>query len=238
MNKVFSSPQLALDDVLKDDLTIMVGGFGRCGLPENLIDAVLANGAKNLTIISTDCGVPDYGIGKLITAKRVRKLIAAYVGENPEFTRQLLGGEIEVELNPMGTLVERIRSGGGGIPAFFTKTGYGTKVAEGKESRHFGEDGFLMERWLKADLALIKGHKADTTGNVLFDKTARNFNAVMAPAATTAIVEVEQIVEPGSLDPDCIHTPGIYIDRIVQGTAYEKRIERRMTRRDPSKFPL
>ncbi len=233
MNKVYPSAASALDGVLEDGLRIMIGGFGPCGVPENLIHAVLDHGARDLTIISTDCGVPDYGIGKLITARRVRKLVAAYVGENPEFTRQLLAKEIEVELNPMGTLVERIRSGGAGIPAFFTKTGYGTKVAEGKESRHFGADGFLMERCLKADLCLIKGHRADPMGNVVFAKTARNFNAVMAPAAKLSIVEVEEVVEAGELDPDCIHTPGIYIDRIIKGSRYEKRIERRMTRLKP-----
>jgi 3-oxoacid CoA-transferase subunit A len=234
MNKVYPSPAAALQDVLRDGVKLMIGGFGPCGLPENLIHAVLESGATDLTVISTDCGVPDYGVGKLITARRVRKLVAAYVGENQEFTRQLLSGEIEVELNPMGTLVERIRSGGAGIPAFYTKTGYGTKVAENKESRFFGSDGCLMERWLKADLALVKAHHADTKGNLVFNKTARNFNAVMPPAADVCIAEVEAIVDPGELDPDCIHTPAIYIDRIVLGTAYEKRIERRMTR---ARFP-
>ncbi len=205
---------------------------------QKLIAAVLDSGVRNLTLISTDCGVPDYGVGRLISAKRVRKLVAAYVGENQEFARQLLAGEIEVELNPMGTLVERIRCGGAGIPAFFTKTGYGTKVAEGKETRHFGDEGTLMERWLRADLALIKGHCADTWGNVTFDKTARNFNAVMAPAATLAIAEVELIVNAGDIAPDAVHTPGIYIDRIVLGVDYEKRIERRTTRSRAAKFPL
>ena len=209
-------------------MSVMCGGFGPCGIPEHLIEALLESGVGDLTIISTDCGVPDYGVGKLISAGRVRKLIAAYVGENSEFARQFLAGEIEVELNPMGTLAERIRCGGAGIPAFFTKTGYGTKVAEGKETRQFGDSFFVMERALRADMALIKGWMADSRGNLAFQKTARNFNAVMAPAADVTIAEVEVLRD---LDADCIHTPGIYVDRVVVGEGYEKRIERRITRK-------
>lgn len=233
MNKVFSTVSDALDGLLFDGMTIMCGGFGPCGIPEDLIGGVLDSGIRDLTLIGTDCAGPAHGVGRLITARRVRKLVAAYVGENPEFTAQLLAGEIEVELNPMGTLIERIRSGGAGIPAFFTKTGYGTKVAEGKESREFNGEFYLMERWLRADLSLVKAWRTDAMANVVFNKTARNFNPSVATAGAVCVVETEELVETGGLDPECIHLPGIYVDRIVKGGEYEKRIERRTTRPRP-----
>lgn len=205
----------------------MIGGFGPCGLPEKLIDAVLDYGVRDLTIIGADCGVPDYGSGKLISARRVRKLIAAYVGENASFAEQYLAGEIEVELNPMGTLAERVRAGGAGIPAFYVKTGYGTRVSEGKETRFFGESGHVLERSLRADLALVKGHRTDEWGNVQCRRTARNFNAVMPAAVDLCIAEVEEV---GPIGADCIHVPGIYVDRVIVGSGYEKRIERRTVR--------
>lgn len=230
MRKQVRDVHAALDGVLFDGMTLMTGGFGPCGLPENLIQGVLDSGVRDLTVISTDCAVPDNGVGQLITARRVRKLVAAYVGENPEFTRQLLGGEIEVELNPMGTLIERIRAGGAGIPAFYVKTGYGTKVAEGKETREIGGEFVVLERWLRADLALVKAWKGDEAGNLIFNKTARNFNPTVATAARVCVAEVEEIVPVGSLDGDAIHLSGIYVDRLVRGETYRKRIERRMTR--------
>jgi 3-oxoacid CoA-transferase subunit A len=217
--------------VLRDGISIMFGGFGPCGLPENLIDVVLASGARDLTLISTDCGVPDYGIGKLITERRASKLIAAYVGENPILAQQYLAGEIELELNPMGTLVERIRCGGAGIPAFYVKTGVGTRVAEGKETRYFGEAAYLLERWLRADLGLIKAHRSDAHGNLRCRNTARNFNAVIPGACELCVAEVEEL---GEIDPNHVHIPGIYVDRVVVGEAYEKRIERRTVRPRPS----
>src|SRR6201996_3051205 len=211
-------------------MTIMSGGFGLSGNPETLIPAVLASGAKNLTIISNNAGADGFGLWTLLNSRQIKKMISSYVGENKLFEQLYLSGELELELNPQGTLAERIRAGGAGIPAFYTKTGVGTVVAEGKEVREFDGETYVMERWLRSDLALVKGWKADTEGNVIYRKTARNFNPVMATAGKVTVVEVEEIVPAGSLDPDAIHTPSIYVDRVIQGGPYEKRIEFRTTR--------
>jgi 3-oxoacid CoA-transferase subunit A len=230
MRKLYGSTHAALDGLLRDGMSILVGGFGPCGRPENLLREVLASGVRELTVISADCGVPDYGAGILIAHRRVRRLVAAYVGENPEFTAQYHAGEIELELSPMGTLAERIRCGGAGIAAFYTKTGAGTLAAEGKPTRWFGEDCAVMELGLTADLALVKAHTADMAGNLVFTKTARNFNPVMATAGAVTVAEAERIVACGELDADAIHTPGIYVHRLAQGERYEGRIERRTVR--------
>lgn len=214
---------------VRDGMTIMAGGFGLCGIPENLIKGLQELGVKDLTVISNNCGIDDFGLGILLQTKQIKKMIASYVGENDEFERQFLTGELEVELVPQGTLAERIRAGGAGIPAFYTPTGYGTLVAEGKEVRQFDGRWYVLERALHADLALVKAYKADKAGNLVYRKTARNFNPMMATAADITIAEVEEIVEIGQLDPDCIHTPGIYVDMVVPGT-FEKRIEQRTTR--------
>lgn len=214
---------------VRDGMTIMAGGFGLCGIPENLIKGLQELGVKDLTVISNNCGIDDFGLGILLQTKQIKKMIASYVGENDEFERQFLTGELEVELVPQGTLAERIRAGGAGIPAFYTPTGYGTLVAEGKEVRQFDGRWYVLERALHADLALVKAYKADKVGNLVYRKTARNFNPMMATAADITIAEVEEIVEIGQLDPDCIHTPGIYVDMVVPGT-FEKRIEQRTTR--------
>jgi 3-oxoacid CoA-transferase subunit A len=210
---------------------IVAGGFGLCGIPENLIDAIAESGVKGLTVVSNNCGVDGWGLGKLLDRRQIRKMISSYVGENKEFARQFLSGEVEVEFNPQGTLAERIRAGGAGIPAFFTKTGVGTLVAEGKEHRDFHGETYVMERGIVADLAIVKAWKGDHEGNLIYRKTARNFNPVAATAGKVCVVEVEELVEPGQLDPDHIHTPGIYVDRILQGQNYEKRIEQRTTRK-------
>ncbi len=214
---------------VRDGMTIMAGGFGLCGIPENLIQGLRELGVKDLTVISNNCGVDDFGLGILLQTKQIKKMIASYVGENDEFERQFLSGELEVELVPQGTLAERIRAGGAGIPAFYTPTGYGTLIAEGKEVRQFDGKWYVLERALYADLALVKAYKADKAGNLVYRKTARNFNPMMATAADITIAEVEEIVEIGQLDPDCIHTPGIYVNMVVPGT-FEKRIEQRTTR--------
>ncbi len=224
-NKVVTHYQEALAG-LKDDMTVMVGGFGLCGIPEGLINAMRDSGAKGLTCISTNAGVDDFGLGLLLQTKQIKKMIASYVGENAEFERQMLSGELEVELTPQGTLAEKIRAGGAGIPAFFTATGYGTPVAEGKETREIDGRHYVLEPSLTADFALIRAWKADRYGNLVFNKTAMNFNPMMATAGKVTVVEVEEIVEPGELDPNQIHVPGIYVDRIIQGT-FEKRIEQR-----------
>ena len=229
INKIVESPEKALDG-LKDNMTLLVGGFGLCGLPENLILALKKTGAKNLTCVSNNAGVDGFGLGMLLETRQIKKMISSYVGENKEFERQFLSGELEVELTPQGTLAERLRAGGAGIPAFFTPTGVGTLVAEGKETREFEGRKYIMERGLRGDFALIKAWKADPYGNVIYRKTARNFNPMMATAAKITVVEVEEIVDYGELDPDSIHTPGIYIQRIVVGRSYEKRIEQRTTR--------
>jgi len=208
-----------------------MGGFGLCGIPENLIAAVRQAGTKNLTVASNNPGSTDFGIGLLIESKQIRKMIASYVGENSLFAKQLLEGKIEVELNPQGTLAERIRAGGAGIPAFYTPTGYGTMIAEGKETREFGGRMYVLEKALRGDFAFIKGWKGDRWGNIVYRKTARNFNAVMATAADYVIAEVEELVELGEIPPDQVHTPGIFIDAIFQGEGYEKRIEKRTVRK-------
>jgi 3-oxoacid CoA-transferase subunit A len=215
---------------LRDGATILMGGFGVCGIPENLIGAVLRAGTKNLTVVSNNAGTADFGAGLLLQTHQIRKMIATYVGDNKLFEGQVLSGEIEIELNPQGTLAERIRAGGAGIPAFYTPTGYGTMVAEGKEVREFGGRKFIMERALRGDVAFVKAWKGDRWGNLVYRKTARNFNAPMATAADLVIAEVEELVELGELEPDHVHTPGIFVDRIFQGEHYEKRIEKRTVR--------
>jgi 3-oxoacid CoA-transferase subunit A len=230
MNKVFSSAEEATHDIA-DGATLMVGGFGLCGVPEDLIDALVRKGVQNLTTISNNAGVDDYGLGKLLYTGQIKKHIGSYVGENKLFEQLVLTGKVQLELNPQGTLAERIRAGGAGIPAFFTPTGAGTIVAEGKEVREFNGRPHVMERALKADFALIKAWKADRWGNLVFRKTARNFNPVMATAAHVTIVEVEEIVEPGQLDPDGVHVPSVYVKRIVLSTKREKRIEKRTLRK-------
>ncbi len=230
MNKVYANAQEAVSGLLRDGMTLMVGGFGLCGIPENLILALRDSGVKDLTIISNNAGVDDFGLGLLLQTRQIKKMISSYVGENKTFERQLLEGSLEVELVPQGTLAERIRAGGAGIGAFFTRTGVGTKVAEGKETRIIDGHEYVLEMPLKADLALVKAYKGDTSGNLVFRKTARNFNPMMATAAAKTLVEVEHLVEPGEIDPDHVHTPGIYVDRILQGVDYEKRIEQRTVR--------
>lgn len=233
MSKVYTDATAALDGVLFDGMTIMAGGFGLCGIPENAIQAILESGVKDLTIISNNCGVDGFGLGKLLDAKRIRKMVSSYVGENKEFERQFLSGELELEFNPQGTLAERIRAGGAGIPGFYVKTGVGTVIAEGKDHREFDGETYIMETGLKADLSIVKGWKADPQGNLSYRKTARNFNPMMATAGKVTIAEVEEIVELGSMDPDCIHTPGIFVQRLFEGQ-FEKRIEQRTTRQRES----
>ena len=230
--KVYPDASAALDGLLHDGMTLMAGGFGLCGIPEHLIRAVRDAGVKELTCISNNAGVDDWGLGLLLQTRQIRKMIASYVGENKTFERQYLDGVLEVELNPQGTLAERIRAGGAGIPAFYTPTGHGTPLAEGKETRQFGRRWYVLEKALSADVALVKAWKADEEGNLVYRLTARNFNPPMAQAGQVTIAEVEELVELGQLDPDCIHTPGVYVDRIVVGRRYEKRIERRTTRGD------
>ena len=225
VNKVYSSAKDALQDVVQDGQTLAVGGFGLCGIPENLIAALKQTGVKNLTCISNNAGVDGFGLGLLLESKQIKKMIASYVGENKEFERQFLSGELEVELTPQGTLAEKLRAGGAGIPAFFTATGVGTIIAEGKEEREFNGKPYILENSLTADIALVKAYKADTAGNLIFRKTAQNFNPVCAMAGKVCIVEVEEIVEIGALDPDQIHLPGIYVNRIVLNANPEKRIE-------------
>jgi 3-oxoacid CoA-transferase subunit A len=230
MNKIFPSAQAALKDLLHDNITIMAGGFGLCGIPENCITAIRDSGVKGLTVISNNCGVDDFGLGIMLQTRQIKKMISSYVGENKTFERQYLSGELELELNPQGTLAERIRAGGAGIPAFYTKTGVGTLVAEGKEVREFDGHEYVMERGLFADLAIVRAWKADTAGNLIFRKTARNFNPIMASAAKVTVAEVEEIVDVGELDHDSIHTPSIYVKRLFKATSLEKRIERRTVR--------
>ncbi|MCC5981633.1 MAG: CoA transferase subunit A [Oceanicaulis sp.] len=229
MKKVFADAKSALEGLTFDGMTVMAGGFGLCGIPENLILALRDSGAKDLTVISNNAGVDDFGLGLLLHTRQIAKMVSSYVGENKTFEKQFLSGELELEFNPQGTLAERIRAGGAGIPAFFTKTGVGTLVAEGKEHKDFDGETYVMERWLRADLSIVKAWKADTEGNLVFRKTARNFNPMMAAAGKVTVAEVEEIVPVGSLDPDNIHTPGIYVNRLIQGT-HEKRIEQRTVR--------
>lgn len=228
--KVVANADEAVHDI-PNNAVLMLGGFGLCGIPENCITALIRKGVTGLTCISNNAGVDDFGIGLMLKTRQVRKMISSYVGENAEFERQLLSGELEVELVPQGTLAERIRAGMAGIPAFFTPTGYGTEIAQGKETRQFDGRWYVMERALKADFAIVKAWKGDKLGNLLFKGTARNFNPMMAGAGKITIAEVEELVEPGELDPNNIHTPGIYVHRIFCGTNYEKRIEQRTTRK-------
>ena len=231
MQKVFPSAAKALEGVIADNQTLAVGGFGLCGIPEALIAAVRDAGVTGLTCISNNAGVDDFGLGILLKTRQIRKMIASYVGENKEFERQYLAKELELEFNPQGTLAERLRAGGAGIPAFFTRTGVGTIVAEGKEIRNFDGDDYVMERGLVADVGLVKAQKADKAGNLVFHRTARNFNPMCAMSGRVTIAEVEELVETGSLDPDEIHTPGIFVQRIVVNAHPEKRIEQRTLRK-------
>ena len=230
MDKLYASAAEALDGVVADGQTLAVGGFGLCGIPEALIAALRDSGVRNLTAISNNAGVDGFGLGQLLTTRQIRKMISSYVGENKEFERQYLGGELELEFNPQGTLAERLRAGGAGIPAFFTRTGYGTIVADGKETREFDGHMYGMDTALRADVSLVKAWKADKAGNLVFRKTARNFNPACAMAGKVCIAEVEQVVEIGAIDPDHVHLPGIYVDRIVHNPTPEKRIEQRTTR--------
>jgi len=229
MTKVVRGADEAIAD-LPDGASIMMGGFGVCGIPEHLIAALVRRGTKGLTVMSNNAGVSDFGIGLLLKTRQVRKMISTYVGENDLFEKQFLSGELEVELVPQGTFAERIRAGGAGIPAFFTPTGYGTKAAEGKETRDFDGRHYVMERALTADYAFVKAWKGDRFGNLVYRRTTRNFNPMMATAGRVTVAEVERLVEPGDLDPDQVHTPGIFVQRLFQGTHYEKRIEQRTTR--------
>ncbi|MHC2303281.1 CoA transferase subunit A [Rhizobium mongolense] len=229
MQKIFASSKVALDGLLFDGMFIAAGGFGLCGIPELLIDAIREAGTKNLTIASNNCGVDDFGFGVLLKTKQIRKMISSYVGENAEFMRQYLSGELELEFNPQGTLAERMRAGGAGIAGFYTKTGVGTVVAEGKELKTFNGETYVLETGIIADLAIVKAWKADTSGNLVFRKTARNFNPPAATCGKICVAEVEEIVPVGGLDPDQIHLPGIYVHRLIQGE-HEKRIEQRTTR--------
>jgi 3-oxoacid CoA-transferase subunit A len=226
VNKIFSSPETALDGVLFDSMTIMSGGFGLSGNPESLIPVIRDSGVKNLTIISNNCGADGFGLWMLLNNRQIRKMISSYVGDNKLFEQLYLSGELELELNPQGTLAERIRAGGAGIPAFYTRTGVGTVVAEGKPVEAFEGQLYVRETWLKADLSIVKAWRADPAGNLMYRKTARNFNPNMATAGNITVAEVEEIVPAGMFDPDCIHTPGIFVDRIVQSTVNEKRIEK------------
>ncbi|AVM74512.1 CoA transferase subunit A [Magnetospirillum gryphiswaldense] len=231
MRKVHSDATSALAGLLRDGMTIMAGGFGLCGIPENLIEAIKESGVKDLTVISNNCGVDGWGLGRLLDAGQIRKMVSSYVGENKLFAQQYLSGQLELEFNPQGTLAERIRAGGAGIPAFFTKTGVGTIVADGKEVREFNGEKYVMETGLVADLSIVKAWTGDTEGNLVYRKTARNFNPMMATAGKITVAEVEHLVKPGEIDPDHIHTPGIYVKRIILGKNYEKRIEQRTTRK-------
>ncbi len=229
-NKVYKTAAEALEGLCFDGMTIMAGGFGLCGIPENLILALRELGVKDLTVIANNAGVDDFGLGLLLQTRQIKKMIASYVGENKEFERQYLSGELELEFNPQGTLAERCRAGGAGIPGFYTKTGVGTLVAEGKEHREFEGETYILETGLVADLSIVKAEKADTQGNLIYNKTARNFNPPMAMAGKVTVVEVEELVPSGDLDPDYIHTPGVFVQRVVKAT-FEKRIEQRTTRK-------
>jgi len=230
VKKAYPDAASALAGLTHDGMTLMAGGFGLCGIPETLIDALVATQVKDVTVISNNCGIDGVGLGKMLDARQIRKMISSYVGENKLFAQLYLAGELEIEFNPQGTLAERIRAGGAGIPAFFTKTGVGTVVAEGKEVREFDGQKYVMERGLTADLSVVKAWKADTEGNLVYRMTARNFNPMMATAAKVTVAEVEELVAPGQLDPDSIHTPGINVQRIIVGPHYEKRIEQRTVR--------
>ena len=230
-SKVYADAATALHEVVKDGMTVMCGGFGACGIPENLIEAVRVSGVRNLTVVSNNAGMDGVGLGLLLQSRQIRKMISSYVGENKEFERQYLAGELELEFNPQGTLAERIRAGGAGIYGFYTKVGAGTLVAEGKETRVVDGETYVLEKGLVADVSLIKAWKGDTEGNLVYRKTARNFNPNMATAAHVTVAEVEELVEEGALDPDSIHTPGIFVQRIIQGARYTKVIEKRTVRK-------
>src|SRR5690349_7165889 len=231
MNKVYPDAAAALDGLLRDGMLVMAGGFGLCGIPEKLIAALRHSGVKDLTFVSNNAGIDGAGLGLLLETRQIRKMISSYVGENKLFADLYLKGELELEFNPQGTLAERIRAGGAGVPAFFTKTGVGTLIAEGKEIRDFDGESYVMERGLRADLSVIHAWKADPEGNLVYRKTARNFNPVMATAGRVTVAEVEDLVETGAIDPDQIHTPGIFVQRIVHGSSFEKRIEQRTVRK-------
>jgi 3-oxoacid CoA-transferase subunit A len=230
MQKVYGDAPTALEGLLFDGMTVMSGGFGLCGIAENLILALRDSGVKGLTVISNNAGVDDFGLGLLLQTRQIKKMISSYVGENATFEKQYFAGELELEFNPQGTLAERIRAGGAGIPGFYTKTGVGTLIADGKEEKMFNGETYIMERGLTADLSMVKAWKGDVEGNLVYRKTAQNFNPMMATAGKVTVAEVEELVEVGSLDPDHIHTPGIFVHRIIQGKHYEKRIERRTIR--------
>jgi 3-oxoacid CoA-transferase subunit A len=230
MQKIYPNAEAALDGLLRDGMIIASGGFGLCGVPERLLAAIQASGVKELTFASNNAGVDNEGIGKLLRTRQVKKMISSYVGENKEFERQYLAGELEVEFTPQGTLAERMRAGGAGIPGFYTKTGVGTQVAEGKEHKEFDGETYILERGIRADLSVIKGWKADEAGNLVFRKTTRNFNLPAATCGKVCVAEVEEIVPVGSLDPDCIHLPSIYVNRLILGAPYEKKIEFRTVR--------
>ena len=230
MQKIYPTAEAAVDGLLFDGMTIAAGGFGLCGIPERLIDAIVASGVKDLIIASNNAGIDNEGLGKLLRTRQVKKMISSYVGENKEFERQFLAGELEVEFTPQGTLAERMRAGGAGIPGFYTKTGYGTQVAEGKEVKDFDGEDYVLERGIRADLSVIKGWKADESGNLMFRKTARNFNLPAATCGKVCVAEVEEIVSVGALDPDCIHLPSIYVKRLILGAPYDKKIEFRTVR--------
>ncbi|KQX26028.1 MULTISPECIES: CoA transferase subunit A [unclassified Sphingomonas] len=230
MTKIYPDAAAALDGLLFDGMTISAGGFGLCGIPERLIDAIVASGVKDLTVASNNAGIDGEGLGKLLRTRQIRKMISSYVGENKEFERQYLAGELEVEFCPQGTLAERLRAGGAGIPGFYTKTGVGTLVAEGKETKDFDGETYVLERGIRSDLAIVKGWKADESGNLIFNKTARNFNHPAATSGKVCVAEVEEIVPVGSIDPDHVHLPSIYVKRLFLGAPYDKKIEFRTTR--------
>jgi 3-oxoacid CoA-transferase subunit A len=232
--KLYDDADGALSNLLHDGMTIAAGGFGLCGIPETLIHAILRSKVQGITAISNNAGVDEFGLGLLLKSRQIVKMIASYVGENREFERQYLSGELKIEFNPQGTLAERIRAGGAGIPGFYTRTGVGTVVAEGKEVRQFGGESYLLETGLTADLAIVKAWKGDRFGNLVYRKAARNFNPMVATAGRVTVAEIEQLVEPGELDPDHIHTPGIFVKRLIRSSRNEKRIERRVTRREKS----
>ena len=225
MQKIYPSAEAALDGLLFDGMTIAAGGFGLCGIPERLIDAIQASGVKELTVASNNAGIDNEGLGKLLRTRQVKRMISSYVGENKEFERQFLAGEVKVEFNPQGTLAERMRAGGAGIAGFYTKTGVGTEVAEGKEHKDFDGETYILERGIRADVSIVKGWKADESGNLMFRKTARNFNLPAATCGKVCVVEVEEIVPVGTLDPDCVHLPSIYVNRLILGAPYDKKIE-------------
>ena len=231
MQKIYPNAEAALDGLLFDGMLIAAGGFGLCGIPERLIDAVVASGVRDLTIASNNAGIDNEGLGKLLRTRQIKKMISSYVGENKEFERQYLAGELEVEFNPQGTLAERMRAGGAGIAGFYTKTGVGTEIAKGKEEKVFNGERYILETGLVADISLVHAWKGDTEGNLVYRKTARNFNPMMATAGRVTVAEVEELVEPGTLDPDQIHTPGIFVQRIIRGQNYQKRIEQRTVRK-------